>query len=199
MLDPESDERIKPPSNSISSVIGRGLGGAITGKVGKINSIHFGDYELVDVLVTFPDPNSYLDTLKASTAFRNGSIGGDILTRFRVILDFPDERFFVRKNSQFKKPFYYNLSGLYVKAKGARLEVFEVTDVRQQSAGAVGGVEVGDLIITINNISTKELHLNELNGMLNSKPGKKVKLEVLREGVRHKVTLELKDELALVN
>jgi hypothetical protein len=199
MLDPDSDERITPPSNHISSVIGRGLGGAITGKIGKINSIHFGDYDLDDVLVNFPDPNSYMDTLKASSTFRNGTIGGEILTRFKVIFDFPNERLYLRKNSHFRKPFYYNLSGLYVKAKGVQLEVFEITDVRENSAAHDAGLMVNDLIITINGIPSKELHLNILNGILNSKPGKRVKLEVNRDGVKHKVTLRLKDELNLSN
>src|SRR5687768_12152859 len=38
MLDPESDDRILAPEHYVSSVIGRGLGGEIHGKVGRISS-----------------------------------------------------------------------------------------------------------------------------------------------------------------
>jgi hypothetical protein len=195
MLDPQSDDRIEVPTKTVSSVIGRGLGGAITGKVGRIESLEVADFQLDNVLVNFPDPNSYMDTLKSSNTFRNGSLGGEIMSRFTVVFDFPRERLYLKKNSSFKKPFYYNLSGINVKAIGARLDAFEVTDVRDESAGAVGGILPGDKILTINNIDTKQLHLNHINALLNSKPGKKVRLEIIRKGERLKKLIVLKDQI----
>src|SRR5687768_11264945 len=140
MLEPTSDPRIQVPDSTVSSVIGRGLGGEITGKVGRIESIRLGTYEIEDAIANFPDPNSYFDSLKLGTTQRNGAIGGEVLSRFTVIFNFPKEEMYIKKNSSFKKKFHYNLSGLTIKAKGSRLNVFEVTEVRDRSVADDAGV-----------------------------------------------------------
>src|SRR5690606_5484430 len=134
MLETTSDERIKIPGQTVSTLLGRGLGGEIVGKVGRIKSLTLGDHKLERIIANFPDPNSYTDSLKVGNVFRNGAIGGEVLSRFTVIFNFPKERVYVRKNSAFKNDFYYNLSGITVKAKGSALNIFEVIEVRDQSA-----------------------------------------------------------------
>ena len=195
MLEPSSDERIIVPTKTVSSVIGRGLGGIITGKIGRIESLKLANYTLNEVLVNFPDPNSYMDTLKNSTTFRHGTIGGEILNRFTVIFNFPQGKLYLKKNAEFKKKFYMNLSGLDVKAKGAELDVFEVSEVRMQSPAHKIGIQKGDIITSVNGISTKMLELNQLNALLNSKPGKKVFLTVERAAVRFKLELILESQI----
>src|SRR5258708_36627051 len=125
LLDPRSDTAIQVPSRNIASIIGRGLGGVIEGKIGRIKSIRLGKYALDQVVVNFPDPNSYSDTLKNDRAIpRHGSMGGEILSRFSVILDFPHEKMNLKKNSIFKNEFHYNISGLTIKAVGEFLRGF---------------------------------------------------------------------------
>jgi hypothetical protein len=195
MLEPTSDPRIKVPDSSVSSVIGRGLGGEITGKVGRIQSLKLGTYEIKKVIANFPDPNSYFDSLKLGATRRNGAIGGEVLSRFTVIFNFPKEEIYIRKNSSFKKKFHYNLSGLTVKAKGSRLNVFEVTEVRRKSVAADAGVIAGDLIVSINGISTRTLDLNTINGFFNHKPGKKISLVLDRQGQQMRVSFDLEDQI----
>jgi hypothetical protein len=195
MLDRGSDVRITMPKDTISSVIGRGLGGEITGKIGRIRSLKLGSYEVKNVIASFPDPNSYFDSLKLGATKRNGAIGGEVLSRFTVVFNFPDEEIYLKKNGQFKKKFHYNLSGVMVKAKGSRLNVFEVIDVRRRSVAAVAGVQIGDLIKTINGINTQGLDLNTINGFFNSKPGKKVHLVVSRDGQPVKIDFTLADQI----
>lgn len=195
MLEPTSDSRIVVPSNTISSVIGRGLGGEITGKVGRIQSIKLGNYEIKQAIANFPDPNSYFDSLKLGATERNGAVGGELLSRFTVIFNFPDEEIYLKKNSAFKKKFHYNLSGLTVKAKGSRLNVFEVTEVRKESVSDLSGVRTGDLILSINGINTSGLDLNSINGFFNAKPGKKITLVLDRKGEKLKIEFELADQI----
>lgn len=195
MLDTQSDDRIVAPTKTVSSTIGRGLGGAISGKVGRIQALQLGNISIPNVLANFPDANSYMDTLKSTAVFRNGSIGGEVLTRFTVVFDYPREQIFVRKNGDFKKPFYFNLSGITVRAIGGKLDVFEIIEVQSQSSGERAGIQLGDRIVAINNYDTKLLHLNNINAMLNSKPGKKVRLELLRNGQRIQKTILLRDAI----
>ena len=102
---------------------------------------------------------------------------------------------YIKKNSSFKKKFHYNLSGLTVKAKGSRLNVFEVTEVRDRSVADGAGVLIGDLILNINGVETKTLDLNTINGFFNQKPGKKINLVVNRKGQQLRMSFELEDQI----
>jgi len=195
MLEPTSDPRIKVPDSTVSSVIGRGLGGEITGKVGRIRSLKMGTYEIKDVIANFPDPNSYFDSLKLGATARNGALGGEVLSRFTVIFNFPKEEMYIRKNAAFKKKFHYNLSGLTVKAKGSRLNVFEITEVRTRSVADKAGVTEGDLLVSINGVNTRSMDLNSINGLLNNKPGKKINLVIDRKGQQLRLGFELADQI----
>ena len=75
LLEPSSDKRIVPPANYVSSSIGRGLGGDILGKVGRVQSLTLGSYKFERVVARFPDPNSYFDSLKIGATERNGAMG----------------------------------------------------------------------------------------------------------------------------
>ena len=195
MLEPTSDPRIKVPDSAVSSIIGRGLGGEIMGKVGRIKSLKIGTYEIKDAIANFPDPNSYFDSLKLGATERNGAIGGEVLSRFNVIFNFPKEEIYVKKNSSFKKRFHYNLSGLTVKAKGSRLNVFEITEVREKSVAHRAGVREGDLIVSVNGFHASALDLNTINGILNNKPGKKLNVVVDRKGAQLKFAFALTDQI----
>jgi hypothetical protein len=195
MIDPLSNPQIHVPDNAISSLIGRGLGGLITGKIGRIHSLSIGTYRLNDVIVSFPDPNSYMDSLKIGNTFRNGAIGGEVLSRFTVIFNFPQEKIYIKKNTSFKKRFHYNLSGLTVKAIGSKLNSFEITEVRNESAAQKAGVKNGDIIKSINGVSASDLNVNEVNGFFNFKPGKRIRLEVLRNGELIKKEFVLADQI----
>lgn len=195
VLDPLSNPLIKVPEKHVKSLIGRGLGGAITGQIGRIKSLTLGKYVINDVVANFPDANSYIDTLKASDVFRNGSIGGELLNRFTVIFNFPKEKMYLKKNSQFKKDFNFNMSGITLKALGARLRKYEVTDVRKGSSAEKAGVMNGDELISINGYDCSEIDLNVINGFFNSRPGKKVRLELLRKGQRITKTFPLENQI----
>lgn len=195
MLETTSDSRIKVPEQTVSSLLGRGLGGEIHGKVGRIKSLTIGTNTLENVVANFPDPNSYIDSIKVGNIFRNGAIGGEIMSRFTIIFNFPKERVYVKKNSAFKNNFYYNLSGITVKAKGSALNIFEVTEVRDKSASQRGGILPGDEILSVNGISAKNLDLNSVNGFFNSKPGRRIKLEISRKGEKLKKEFLLQDQI----
>jgi hypothetical protein len=195
MLEPSSDPKIKVPDSTVSSVIGRGLGGEIMGKVGRIKSLELGPYQLDDPIANFPDPNSYFDSLKMGGTSRNGAIGGEVLSRFTVVFNFPKEEIHLKKNPSFKKKFHYNLSGVTVKAKGSRLNVFEITEVRRRSVAARAGVQIGDVIVSINGVQTSSLELNIVNGYLNMKPGKKLHLVLDRKGLKVRTEFRLADQI----
>jgi hypothetical protein len=196
ILEPDSNDTIRVPQAHVNSIIGRGLGGIITGKIGRIAAVDLGKYDVRNVIANFPDPNSYMDTLKTSRSVRrNGAIGGEILSRFKVTFDFPKEHIYLKKNSQFKKKFYYNMSGLTLKAKGSRLEHFEISDVREKSPAELAGIKPGDMVLTINGIEAAEMDLNQINAFFNMRPGKRIILEIDRDGERVKKEFRLESQI----
>jgi predicted aspartyl protease len=195
VLDPASDSAIVLPQKHVASLIGRGLGGLITGQIGRINSLDLGKYKIHDIVANFPDANSYLDTLKATDVFRNGVMGGEVLSRFTIIYNFAGEKIYFKKNASYKQKFHFNMSGLTLKAKGARLRRFEVTDVRKNSAAEKVGILTGDELLSINGIPAADLDLNSINAFFNSKPGRKIKMDLLRGGQRIHSTIALESQI----
>ena len=104
---------------SFDDFLGEGLSGSIFGKRSKLSAIEIGSFKLRNVKVAFPDKTS-LENIKFFDG-RNGSIGGDILKRFTMIVDYPNSKISLKKNSSFKTPFHYNMSGLTLKHDGVIL------------------------------------------------------------------------------
>lgn len=84
------------------------------GKIkGRIYFIKMRAFEFSNPILAAPDENSLLG-LKI-TPGRKGSIGNEILRRFRVIFDYADERLYLEKNKNFKQSFLVNKSGLQIR------------------------------------------------------------------------------------
>ena len=80
-------------------------------------------------------------------------------------------------------------------AKGAKLNTFEIVSVRNSSPGEKAGILEGDMLIMVNGNLTSELSLNVINGLLNSKPGKKVTVVIERNKVRYTIQLALEVQI----
>jgi len=195
VLDPSTNDKIVLPEKHVPSLIGRGIGGLITGKIGRIKSIKMGKYKIPDIVANFPDSNSYMDTLKTTDVFRNGVIGGELLSRFTVIYNFAGEKVYFRKNGAYNHKFHFNMSGITLKAKGARLRRFEVTDVRENSAAEKVGIKPGDELISINGLPVSDLDLSSINAYFNSKPGRKVRVDLLRGTQRIHTSFDLESPI----
>lgn len=180
LLEKESSEKIYVPEKNIISELGRGIGGRLEGQIARLNYFHIGKHCWPDPIATFPKSNAVLDSLKYGNVERNGAIGGEILSRFEVIFDFPREHIYLKRSRSFKEEFNYNLSGLSVKAKGSRLNTFEIVEIRENSPGAEAGFKEGDIILAINGLSVKNMTLNHITNYLNLKENKKIKIEVQR-------------------
>lgn len=111
---------IKPPQNKyFDDFLGKGLSGNIHGKRSKIALFEMKNYQLRDVNVAFPDSTSISFARKYEE--RNGSISGELLKRFYIIMDFRNSKMTVKKNGNFKKPFFYNKSGIILEQNGVRV------------------------------------------------------------------------------
>lgn len=101
---------ILPPY--IREYLGMGFNGAVFGYKNRIKSLRWAKYVVEYPIVAYPDSNSY-DPVKISKN-RVGSIGNQILSRFHVILDYPNQRIYLRVNKNFHKPYVVDMSGLEI-------------------------------------------------------------------------------------
>lgn len=190
MLETSSNSAIVMPVPNLQTIIGWGLGGELPGNLGRIRKLTIESFEFRDVLVSYTE--GYPDNEFSQQIGRNGSIGGDLLSRFTTIFDYNSEIMYLKKNRFYKQPFEFNMSGIDIVATGLLYNAFEVINVVETSPAYVAGVRTGDEILRINGKSTSELNITEVNGILRSRPGNRINLLLKRYNETLKVTFRLK-------
>lgn len=191
LLHARSHPNLNLPPNIIPSNIAMGLGGYLEGFLGRVNQIDLGGYRLTQVITNFQDllpgvDSSYLNN-------RNGILGNQILNRFTVTIDYIRSNMYLRPNKRFKQKFKYDRSGLSIVVSGKNLNQYTVLSVVPGSPADVAGVKSGDEIKKVNGMPVFFLQLDNIVRKLQKKPGKKVRLVLLREGKKIKVSFQLRD------
>jgi len=86
---------VKSNNNYFLDVLGEGIGGTVMGKKSRLDEIRFSKFKFASPLVSYPDTASYRQ-LRLITN-RNGSIGGGILKRFTLIMDYVGGQLFLKR------------------------------------------------------------------------------------------------------
>ncbi len=178
---------------TIPSFLGKGISGVLMGDLGRLNNIILDDFVIDKPLVAFPQ-EEFLNQANLRVSW-NGILGGDILKRFHLVIDYPSEKMIMRKNYRFGRPFTTNLSGIEIIAKGVGLNEFIVNHVRENSPADEAGIESGDRIIRINGQETMQYSLDQVVGMLSQSPGRKIEIRILREKKFLNLSFRLREDL----
>jgi hypothetical protein len=120
-----------------------------------------------------------------------GWIGGAILSKFELVLDFPKDRILLAPNRDFVLPIETDASGATVTSAGPSLDQFEVRAVSPGSPAAEAGLAPGDQITWVDSDPASSLNLDQLRDIL-SRPGHSPILVVRRFGKEQKIKLELR-------
>jgi hypothetical protein len=224
------NDKIKLPVKNFPDFLGKGFSGDIEGHRAKISKFSIADFEFKNPIVSFPDSSSVKNV--KMVANRMGSVGGEILKRFTIILDYADQKMYLKKNNKFHDPFSYNKSGITVQHNGLQWvqetvhfemvkvvtgtdemnrdsrsrdesfrykfqlkPVYEIVNVRKNSAAEKSGLKKGDVIVTINGNNPYKYTLQQINNLLKSEEEVWINLEVERESVILKFRFHLLDEL----
>lgn len=111
-----SKEKIMTPKNYFDDILGIGLSGTIYGKRSRIASVHIGQFEIEKPTISFLDTISTENARKYKA--RNGSIGSNILRRFKVWIDYPNKKMTLKRSASLSGGFEYNMSGMDVVYNG---------------------------------------------------------------------------------
>lgn len=115
----DSKKEIKTPNKFFNDILGEGLSGSIYGNRSRIPMLKIGNFEIEKPTVSFLDTTSTKNARKLKN--RNGSLGGNVLKRFVVWLDYPNRQIMLRKKGSFTSGFNYNMSGLDIVYNGKQL------------------------------------------------------------------------------
>jgi len=189
-LDINSMDGFSLSEKTIQCYLGCGISGDVEGLVSRIPRVDIGGFVLKDVLVSFPDSMA-IAQLEAVSG-RNGSLGSEILKRFYVVLDFPGRRVLLSPNQSFSEKFHHDMSGIEIFARTPDQPVFLVSRVHEGSSAFEAGVSVGDQILRINNIPAAELTMDKIYQNLFGPHGKKIRMQILRENEKIKLSFPLK-------
>jgi hypothetical protein len=190
LLELFAEPKIKIQDNFINTILGRGLAGTIEGWIGRVNKVDIGNTSFKNVLTFFTDTNSY--NKNYVLAGRNGTVGGELLGRFKVTIDYAHQKVYFERNANYKKPFEYNMAGFDIIGSGDLFDKIEIVNVIEKSPAYIAGMRIGDIIIQINGLAGKSLTVNEFNNILRSRPGKSLRLIVMRGKQKLKFKFKLK-------
>lgn len=181
------------PGASIPANLGMGLGGPISGNIGRVPSLKIGTFELKKVLTSFPKYDEVAGKILLKD--RNGNLGADILSRFDIVFDYADNSMYLRRNSNFKRPFEHDMAGMEVYADGPNIDHYFISRIEPGSPAEISGLEPEDEIAYLNFVPVTTYTLTEINRILRAGDGKSVIITILRRGQLHIKLLKLKQRI----
>ncbi len=190
LLNTDTHPGLKPPDNTVQGNIGAGLGGFITGHLGRVTSLQLGEFECNEVITNFQTFTEGMDSVKMRG--RNGIIGNEVLSRFLVIIDYPGQKLYLQPNRRYKTEFEFDKSGLVIIATEQGMNKYVVHSVIEGSPAEAAGIMVGDVIKRINSSPASLLTLERMGQIFRKKEGKVTKVVVERDGKRLKFEFTLK-------
>jgi hypothetical protein len=195
-LEITDDKRLHLPPEHLRTDLGRGLGGIISGYLGRVASIQLGRYRLPRVLTSFPDPSQVHQRLQGFEAKRQGNLGYETLKRFDIVIDYPHKRLLLRPNMQRHTAFEHDMCGIELLAGGPDYRRYLVLRVVAGSPAEAAGIEPDEELVSINFLPVSAFALSEVTKLLRSQNGQRLWLILRRpNGDMHPVSVQLRRQI----
>lgn len=175
-------------SRSIVTTTGWGIGGPTRDIVARVSALELGPLRFENVFVNCSTARS---GVLSESSFA-GIIGGEVLRRCHVVIDYAAQRLILEPNAAFEEPFEFDQSGILVSAEREDLRRFRVADVTPDSPASETDIRAGDFIETVDGRDASDLTLDELKRLFRAGPGTTYRLGLLRDGAPLVRTLELR-------
>jgi hypothetical protein len=160
-----------------------GLGGKKQMELTVIKSVKIGPYKFRNVPVHVFD-----DTYNvANYPALGGIVGNDLLRRFNVILNYPEQSIYIKPNTHFNEDFDYSYTGLGVYLIEGEIRVI---DIVKGSPGEKAGFKEGDVIFSVESNFTKNIQVYK--NLFQNALGK-IKVVVFRGELPIILTLNVQD------
>lgn len=172
---------------SVEAISGWGVGGPSKGNIVRAGAFKLGPFAIEGLVATL--------SLQQKGSFASdtlaGNIGGGVLKRFTLYLDYGQSRVILEPNKNFAVRDAYDRAGLWINRKGGG---FAIVGVTPGSPAAEAGLKEGDLVLAIDGEAASKLSLPEVKARLRTgAPGTKLVFTVERAGARSEIALTLRD------
>jgi predicted metalloprotease with PDZ domain len=172
-----------------TATVGFGVGGPSRGLLARAGELKIGPVTVHD-----PVTDLVMDKAGAAAAARTaGNIGGDVLKRFTLTLDYGHQKMWLQPNKLAGAKDVFDRSGLWLQ-RAADGEI-NILDVTPSSAAATAGLHASDEIVAINGRPAKTQKLYEVRELLKQAPGTVVHLSIATKGGAKPVTVTLADQV----
>jgi hypothetical protein len=151
---------------TIRAIGGGGAGGKVTGRMGRIAGLRIGKFQIDNTPTLFSEDKSGA----FASSEMQGNIGAQILSKFKVFLDYGRDRIILEPNASLKDLIGPATSGLRLIAEGADYKTFRVEELLEASPAVEAGLQVGDLVLAVDGHPASELTLSSLHETF-EKPG----------------------------
>jgi hypothetical protein len=173
-------------SSSLSKMLqstGVGFSGKAQTRTGRIRALQLGRLRMTNVVAGFSQADD------SSDEAGDGEIGGELLRRFKVIVDYARKRIVLESGARFAaEPYEASLTGASIASEGADFKTFKVRSVFDNSPAAEAGLRAGDIITAINGRPAAQLTAEQLRQMFRLK-GRRYILKIKRGEAMLQITL----------
>lgn len=189
-LEALNDKPFPLPEQKIEAHLGMSLSGQIKGHLGRIKFFEIGGYQFKDVISGFPDFESIYS--KLDNKFRNGNVGGELLKKFNIQINYHEGFMYLKPNRFYKEPFEHDMTGmvLYLDPKSFKRVIID--EILPNSPADLAGLCENDEIIGINFKPITQFTLNDLSVLFKAKEENTIILEIARDGKSFFKVLKLK-------
>ena len=142
----EAHPSVVPAKLTATGVNGFGVGGGNVGRLGRVQTLSFGGLTLSNLVGDYTTEGG--GALRASRS-SGANIGGEVLKRFIMTLDYRKLTMTLTPNSAFDLPDHWDRSGVFLINTGA----VTIMDVRPATPAARAGLVKGDAIVSVNGSS----------------------------------------------
>ena len=161
-------------ADSISPIksLAVGFGGNTPGKMYRLDSFKISDFTFNTIISGHAEDGINDESF-------DGVIGGELLSRFKVIINYKNNELRLKPNKNYDKPIRWDLSGMLLvhNEKGV-----EVLFVYKDSPAFKKGIKPGDIIQRIDGMNAADIGLPNIWSKFHYNVGEEIVLEIKREG-----------------
>jgi predicted aspartyl protease len=166
---------------------GLGVGGASRERVGRIPRLELGPFAIHRPIVSL----SYSTDGLLGDSRVDGLLGGEILKRFTLTIDYDRKQLLLKRNRNFGTAMEFDMSGLTVASRDAAFDAVVVDDVRPSSPAADAGIRAGDELRAIDGQRVLPARLDVIRAMF-KEAGRRLELTIVRDGEERTVAVVLR-------
>jgi PDZ domain/Aspartyl protease len=185
----KSNDLIEKYHATHSAIIGYGVGGpsrALLARAGELTLGGITIYRPVTAIVT--DKGG-----AAEATHTAGNIGGDLLRRFTVTLDYTHQTLWLQPNAMAFEPDIFDRSGLWI-SRTSNGHTF-ITDVTTNSPAAEAGLVANDEILEVNGKAASRISIEKLRDWFKGPVGTRISLNIRNRGGRRSALITLAEQI----